>query len=89
MEKRPKMRKYWPLQNYPRPSGNAAPQRVVMSLTRRLSMECGNVLHSWEYRMMGVGGGYRSGPGRVAKMDPRLFWGPKKTGARAATQEIG
>ena len=29
--------------------------------------------------MMGMGGGYRSGPGRVGKLNPRLFLGPKKT----------
>jgi hypothetical protein len=27
-----------------------------------------------------MGGGYRSGPGRVEKVYPRLFWGPKKLG---------
>ena len=40
---RSKIRKHWPPQTCPRPSGNAAPQGVVMSLTRQLSMECGNV----------------------------------------------
>jgi len=28
--------------------------------------------------MMGVGGGYRSGPGRVAKLSLRLFLGTQK-----------
>ena len=47
------------------------------------------VLHSYESGMKGMGGGYRSGPGRVAELEPRLFWGAKKTGARAALQKIG
>ena len=30
--------------------------------------------------MMGVGGGYRSGPGRVAKLSLRLFWVDREIG---------
>ncbi len=52
MEKEPKMRKHWPPQTCPRPSGYPAPQGLGRSLTRQLSMECGNVLYSYECRMM-------------------------------------
>ena len=52
MGKEPKMRKHWPPQTSPRPSGYPAPQGLGRSLTRQLSMECGNVLYSYECRMI-------------------------------------